>query len=156
MPEFRTTPPGQGGNDKSQSSREFNLEGLAKQAYEQLRENPQGQLRMAQALQENYGVPPDALVAIFPEMAETAEKQQEQAKQAENNQKNEENNQKNEEIIVPAQEVKTVKEKPEPDNVIGFLDEVSSYMPEDMTLGELENWAENNKDLVQTAIDMKF
>jgi hypothetical protein len=150
MPEFRTTPPGQGGNDKSQSSGEFNLEGLAKQAYQQLLQNPQGQLRMAQALQENYGVPPDALVAIFPEMAEMAEKQQEQqAKQAENNQKNEE-------INVSTQEVKTVKEKPEPDDVIGFLDEVSSYMPEDMTLSELENWAENNKDLVQTAIDMKF
>jgi len=56
----------------------------------------------------------------------------------------------------PQTRIKKVTEKPTPDQLIAFLGEVQEYTDEGMTLGELSNWAEENKDLVKTAIELKF
>lgn len=56
----------------------------------------------------------------------------------------------------PEVETKVVTEKPDPDQVIGFLEEVMKLTRQDMTLGELHEWAEENPGIVETAIDMRF
>jgi ABC-type uncharacterized transport system YnjBCD substrate-binding protein len=49
-----------------------------------------------------------------------------------------------------------VTEKPSVEELLGFVEEIKQYKGKDATLEELQEWAEENPELVETAIDLKF
>ena len=74
-----------------------------------------------------------------------------------------------EETDVPGDEIKDAQDSLEPnapdsddrddldpDYIIDLLDEIMQYTGGDMTLEELRDYAEDNRDLIKTAIDLKL
>jgi hypothetical protein len=113
-----------------------------------LKNDKEKQVQIAQALHENYGIDPQLLSTFVDVPAETANEPAESPTPVpeETAENRSENN----------TQVKTVTESPSPDEVIGFIDELTDYLDEDTTLAELREYAENNKDLLATAIELHF
>jgi hypothetical protein len=113
-----------------------------------LKNDKEKQVQIAQALHENYGIDPQLLSTFVDVPAETANEPAESPtpvpQEATDNQS--QNN----------TQVKTVTESPSPDEVIGFIDELTDYLDEDTTLAELREYAEDNKDILATAIELHF
>lgn len=155
MPEFRTRPLNEQKDEQSVGG--ITLNDVINQFYSNIQENPEAQLRLVQIAQEQYNIDPSLLAAVIPEVGETIKQaqQQEQQESGEANGKSAQSGNREaatEEIVVQkSQEV-------QPEDVIGFLKEASDIHPngEAMTMQEWINWAENNKDMVQTAIDMRL
>lgn len=146
MPEFRVFT----GNETDDSD-SFDLGSVLDNVIKNVKQDPELKLEIAQRLQEE-GINPKILKAIdsdaVPSQQEVAQLQQ--AQQAANQQQEASQTMDNE------PEVKKVTEKPSADQVIGFLDEIREYVDDDWTLADLKQWAEQNKDIVETAIEMKF
>jgi len=113
-----------------------------------LKNDKQKQLQIAQALQENYGLDPQLLSTFVDVPQEIDEKPQEIPNEPQVETVQESNPEKH--------QVKTVTQAPNPDEVIGFIDELTDYLDEDTTLAELKEYAEDNKDLLETAIELHF
>lgn len=158
MVEFRNTPPGGIEENQGKDSSSFSLDYVLEQAFENIKNNPKSQLQIAQALNENYDVPLEALAVAFPDLAETAQN----AAGKEEVSAGEERNQRRVEQVEeqPENEGRTppkiVKEKPTPDELLEFVDEIIGLTSEDYTLAELKEFGKENPGIIQTAIDLKF
>lgn len=145
MVELRTFEEGQ------QDSGGSDIEGILKSVWQNIQQDPQMQLKLAQGLAEQ-GIDPTLLGAVKPGLGEAIEKsmQEQAAEQATQQTPNESPNPQ------PEPEVRTVEKDVSVDQLIEFTEELIQYRGEDCTLGELVEFAEENPDVVQTAIDMKL
>lgn len=135
MVEFRTR--ALGADEESSSSLEEHLE----RVYDNIRSDPELKKRLMQEASEN-DIDPVLLRAVFGNdmPSEDELKQDMTPPQAEE----------------AAGETQVVTKTPDPEQLIGFLEEIMDLTPNDMTLSELREWAEDNRDIVETAIDMRF
>lgn len=158
MVEFRNTPPGGYEETQKKDTSKFNLDYVLEEAFKNIKENPRSQLQIAQALNENYDIPLEALAVAFPDLAETAQNaagNQEVSEGEERNQKRVEQVEgqpENQERTPP----KIVKEKPTPEELLEFVEEIIGLTSPDFTLEELKEFGEENPGIMQTAIDLKL
>lgn len=131
-------------SEESEGSDGFDLEGMLQKAWQNIQSDPQAQARLAQQLQES-GIDPMLLGAVKPGLADAM--QQAEQKQAVEQATNE---------PTPEPEVKTVTEKPEPEEIKALLDDIIDQFGEDKTLGELKEFIDENPDLVETAVNLRL
>lgn len=143
MPEF-TVGETRENTDNSKSIVDEAIENLI----QDVKSDKQKQAKIAQALHENYGIDPQ-LLATFVDVPVEAD--QNGAAPAETTQP-----EPTPKVPKATGETKTVTKEPTPDEVIGFIDELTDYLDEDTTLAELKEYAEDNKDLLATAIELHF
>lgn len=141
MVEFRTRAPG--GRDDGSGGQSDMVEQALERVMDGLKENPKAQAKVASALQENYGVPPELLVSAFPDLAGAEEPQGQQP--------DPEGPAEAEPVDVPGQVVE--QDPVTAEAVKGFLGEVADVHPKgwDATLADLE---QIDDDLVDTALSM--
>lgn len=142
MAEFRTEIPASKKPESSSGGSDFGK--YFDRAIENIKNDPQAKAQVAQALQEQYNIPPQVLASVFPEGVEPPEQEAIPENPSDSH---------NSEVQT---EVQTVTEKPSPEQVRNFLGEIIDLQGPDMTLGELKDFAENNPDILETAIEMKF
>lgn len=140
MVEFRTRAPG--GEERDGGGSDVVDQAISR-VMDGLKENPRAQAQVAQALQENYGVPPGLLVSAFPDLqgheGETPEGPEGPSPEGD----------APEPVDVPAVDTPAV----DAATVKGFLSEVAEVHPKgwDATLGDLDDI---DDDLVETALSM--
>jgi hypothetical protein len=150
MVEFRTRAIG---NPEGESKSSDPIDKAINQVVSELKSDKEKQLKILQALQENYGIDPQ-LVGMFMEGVDGEGLEQAQTPQPQPQEIPEQANQ--EPMPEPETKVKEVTVKPEPDELLDFVDEIIEYTGEETTLKELRDWGENNPDILETAINMKF
>lgn len=134
MTEFRTYEPESDGSDG------LDLEGMLKKVWQNIQKDPQMQARLAKSLQEQ-GIDPSLLGAVKPGMgnvpqAASPEESNDQAQ--------------------AKPEVKTVTEKPEPEEIEELLEDIIDQFGEDKTLGDLREFIGENPEVVETAIKLRL
>jgi len=146
MAEFRTTPPGSQQEDNSSGSKD-----MINSYLDSLKDDPGAALAVLEQAQER-GIPP-RLVA--PAIGVSSEDLQEfmQARQQAQQQA-----QQQADMTQDSHNAETVESEPAmtPQKLIGFVDELSELVGEETSLAELKDMAEDNPDIVQTAIDLKL
>lgn len=145
MVEFRTRAPG--GSDTGGSGGS-GIEGHLNNVIENIKSDPELQARLLQEAEAN-DVDPTLLRAVFPQAGKALEEaQQQQAQQA----------QRNDTDTDTEPRIRTVTEKPDADDLLALIDEIAELSPngEETTLGYLRDWGDENRDVLQTAIEMKL
>jgi len=140
MVEFRTEAPGsETETDDSGGFGEF--EKYIDEYIKNVKQNPEAKLKLAQTLEEN-GVDPQLLTPLIGEVPQEPDNAQ-QVQQAQQTQQ---------------QMPTTTDTGPDVDveQLLDFIGQLKDYTGEDTTVGEVEEWVDNNPDLAQTAIDMSF
>lgn len=129
----------------------LDLGGHLERVLDNLQSDPEVQLALAQELEE-AGVNPVVMKAVLPEGVSPEDLQK--ARQAQAQAQAQEEG----ETPEPQPQVKTVEKDIEPEDLLEFVDEIAELAPqgEDMTLGELREFGEDNPGVVKTAIDMKL
>lgn len=135
--EFRTRSLGEDEGGSSASSLSDHLE----RVFDNVKNDPELQKRLL-AEAQNSDVDPVLLRAFFGDSLPSPDEIQQTME--------------TDETAEMQTETRVVKEKPSPDELIGFLSEIIELKSADMTLGELQEWAEENPGVVETAIDMRL
>jgi len=143
MVEFRTRAIGE--NEADSSSFENHLE----QVYENIRTDPELKKRLMGEASKN-DIDPVLLRALFgDDMPTESELQEDMTRNPNEPRPRVESETHNTEVV-------TETEQPDASQLIGFLEEIRDLTPDGMTLDELREWAEDNEDVVETAIEMRF
>lgn len=147
MVEFRTEAPGQSKDESGNA-----VDGLLDEYIQEAKKDSNLQLRLLNMAQKN-GIDPvllSPLTDISSDELEALQQQQAQQQQAQQQQTQQQQPQ------MPQGDTETdgSSEEINAEEVLGFLGEIMDYTEEEMTLKELQEWGEKNKDLVDTAIDL--
>lgn len=114
-------------------------------AINHVRNDPKAQVQIAQSLQENYGIPPEVIGAFVGEIPDdTSQVPAPEQETPENAQ------------AAPQIDASMTGEDLTADDVLGFLDEIADYTGEDTTVAELREFAEENPDVIETALSLKL
>lgn len=153
--EFRTEVPGPS-EDEKKGGPSSTVDSLLNKYIEGVKDDPQMKLQLLQTLKQN-GVDPSLVAPLVDldseEIQQLAQQQaaQQQTQQVENTEPEPTPN-----MTEDTTEKVEVNKKPSPEKVMGFLDEIIELNDEDMTLGELREWCEENTNMVETAINLKW
>jgi len=135
---------------QASSSGGLDLGNHVSKVLENIKKDPELQAQVAQAAKEN-GIDPMLLKAAMPGMDVPDGAQEGNLSPRDASEQLQQTDTEETE-----QQVKTVTEKPDPQQVTDLLKEATEYVGEDKTLAELIQWCENNPDLLNTAIEMKL
>lgn len=162
--EFRTEAPGSSSDDGNASS------SFIDEAMSKIEGSKTAQAQIA-AVAEQNGIDPNMAVMMLPDLSaedyQTFKQQQKQQQDdkalpdSETDQTQPGENQSRQDSgqsVAQEPEVRTVTktEKPSAEQLISFLGQVIELTDEDMSLKELKQWAEDNTDMVETAIEMEM
>lgn len=134
MVEFRTGNPAEEATEEAAGS----LDKHINKVIHNVKNDPEIKAQLVQRVQEG-DIPPVLLKAIDPSLVDMAEQSQEQPAESA-------------EVV----ETKTVSDKPSPEKVMSFVDEIIKYKGEDTTLGEIKEWCEENPTMLKVAIQQEF
>lgn len=148
MTEFRTSPPG-GEQQENNADNSGGLESILNEAINNIKETPELQMQLAQVMQQQ-GINPQLLQAVAPDM-ELPEGEVPSA-EVDNSPSNPVNSSPS---GIPETDGGQI-EAPKPEEISGLLDDIIEYTGEDWTLGELQDFAQQNPDVLETAISMRF
>lgn len=145
MTEFRTSPPG-GEQQENTGGDSGSLETLISEAVDNIKETPELQMQLAQVMQEQ-GINPKLLQAIAPDMQlpDGGSESPQVANPPQNMPPS----------GIPETDGGEIK-NPTPEDISALLEDIIEYTGEDWTLGELKDLADENPDILETTISMRF
>lgn len=127
------------------------IERAFENAFEQIKNDKKQQIKIAQALKDNYGIEPQLLQLFFPDLQTDIPQE----------------NQEESELIMPeelesgpdgqepTQEPVSLADNLTPQDLSDFVGELMEYLDEDTTLKELKEMIDNNPDVIQMALEQR-
>lgn len=160
--EFRTRPPGSGGDssDSGSSGDSDVVDQLLQQTKKQLAKDPQKRVQLATTLQENYGIDPQITSLFVPGLEDDIREMQEVQEEATNTQQPAMEQPKNDSSVnqnVPNQmETKEMSQEPPltDEDLKELVTDLKDVLGPETTLEELEEIINNNTGQVNNLIQM--